>query len=89
VRFEMVDRDKWLARGPCDPLRGHGADDQTADQARAYGSRYAIDLGQCDVSFGKGTVNDVIEVIEVGPRRDLRHNSTKRRMLDLLPVNHI
>src|SRR6266404_92668 len=89
VRFEMVNPDKRLVGGPCDPLRGYGADDQTADQTRACGSSYAIDLGQRDVGSYKSPGDDGIKVIEVGPRRDLRHNSAKGRMLDLLPINLI
>ena len=87
VRFEVVNRDKRLVGGPCDPLRGHSADNQTADQTRACGGSYAINLGQCDAGLSERTVDDVIKVIEVGPRRDLRHDSAKGRMLDLLRMN--
>jgi hypothetical protein len=87
VRLEMVNRDKRLVGRPCDALRGHGADNQTADQTRACGSSYAIDLGQRDVGLYKSPGDDGIKVIEVGPRRDLRHNSAKGRVLDLLPIN--
>lgn len=89
MRFKMVNRDKRLVGGPCDPLCGHGADNQTADQTRACSSGYAIDLGQRDFGLYKGPGDGGIKVIEMGPRRDLRHNSAKGRMQDRLPVNLI
>src|SRR5207237_7573876 len=87
VRFEMVNRDKRLVGGPCDALRGHSADNQTANQTRARGGSYAINLCQCDVGRSERAVDYTIKVIEVGPRRDLRHDSAEGRMLDLLPMN--
>ena len=89
MRFKMVNCDKRLVGGPCDPLCGHGADNQTADQTRACGSSYAMDLRQRDAGLCKSPGNDRIKVIEMSPRCYLRDNSAKGRMLDLLPVNLI
>jgi len=80
VTFEVVDRDKRLAGAPGDPLRHHGADDQTAYKTGARGSGHSIDLGQCDISLGERAVDHSIEMIEMRPRSNLRYDPTERRM---------
>ncbi len=89
VAFEMVDGDERLAGGPGDPLRRHRADDQPADQAGTGGSRDAIDLGEVDASLAERQRHQGIEMVEMRPRGDLRHDPAIGRVLGQLGVDQV
>ena len=89
VTFEVVDRDKWLAGTPGDPLRHHRADNQTAYKTGTRGSGNSIDLGQRDTGLDERAVDHIIEMIEMRPRGNLGHDPTKRSMFGELRLKLI
>ncbi len=89
MRFEMVDREERLLRGPGDALCRHRSDDQPADQPGTGGRRHAIELFDARLGFGERAPDQPCDMVEMRPRGDLRHDAAIGRMLGQLGVDQI
>ncbi len=87
--FQMVDRDEWLRGRPGDALCRHRADDEAADQPRPGRRRHAIEPIDGCVSLGEGAPDEPLDMVEMRPRRDLRHDAAIGRVLLQLGVDQI
>lgn len=84
MRFQMVDGEKRFSLGERDRLGRGETDQETADQARTCGCRYAIDIVECQMSLGQSMPDQPVEMARMSARRDLRDDAAIGRMvLDL------
>ena len=80
VRLQVVDRDERLAARQRHALARHQPDQNAADQARPRRGRHAVEILGRDAGATKRAGNQQIDDLDMGARRDLRHNSAERRM---------
>ena len=81
MAFEVVDRVERLAGGRGQRLRRHQPDDQPADQAGTGGGGDRIDIGEPDAGIGERRLDNAVERLDMGARRDLGNDAAERRML--------
>ena len=81
MAFQMVDRLQRLAGCRSQRLGRHQPDDQPADQAGPGGGGDRVDIGERDAGIGKRCLDDAVQRLDMGARRDLGHDAAKRRML--------
>ncbi len=81
VAFEMVDRVERFAGRSRQRLGRHQPDDKTADQAGAGRRRDRVDIPKVAPGAGEGMADEIIENLDMGACRDLRHDAAKGRML--------
>jgi hypothetical protein len=77
----MVDRDQRRIVHHCDRFGGGEADDDAADQAGTRGGRDRRQLGVAHAGLLHRAVDDAVEHIDMGARRDLRHHAAEGGML--------
>ena len=81
MRLEMVDRDQRRVVHHRDRLGGGQADDDAADQAGPGGGGDRRQLRIADAGLLHGAVDDAVEHVDMGARRDLRHHAAEAGML--------
>ena len=77
VGLEMVDRDQRRIVHHRDRFRGGEADDHAADQAGTGGGGDRGKLVVTDARLLHRAVDDAVEHIDMGARRDLRHHAAE------------
>ena len=75
VRFEVIDRHQRFLGDQRNRLGGGEPDDDPADQAGAGRRRDAVELPQADVGVDHRLGDDVVDDLDMGARRDLRHHA--------------
>ncbi len=80
----MVDGDEGNATGERDRLGLHDADEDAADEARPGGRGDAGEIAHADAGLGQRAGDDAVEMVEMGARRDLRHDAAIGAMLGQL-----
>ena len=89
VRFEMVHGDEGQPARKRDRLARGNADDQPADQPRPSGCGDAVDAVEAETGFGQRLGDQDIEQLDMGARRDLRHDAAERGVQRKLRAHHI
>ncbi len=89
MRFEMVDRDIRLPGRPGDPLPGHCADQEPANEARPGRGRDRVDLAEPDTGLVERPPHQPVEMVEMRPCGDLRHDAAVGRVLVELRLHDI
>ena len=77
-----------LPAAQASPCR-HRADDQPADQPGPGRGRDAVEIAEADAGFGQRAARSVVDMVEMRPRRDLRHDPAIGRMLGELRADQI
>ena len=80
MAFEMVDRHQRLPRRRGHRLGRHQPDDQAADKAGTGRRRDGIDLAEIGPGIERG-LDDAVQRLDMGARRDFGHDAAKGRML--------
>ncbi len=75
MSFQMVDADEGFVRRPGERLSGGEADQQAADQAGAGGGGDGVDLVERHVGALERAADEMVEIIDMGARRDLRDDA--------------
>ncbi len=78
VRFQMIDGAEGLARRQAQNLAGGKANQHTADQAGAGRRRNAIKITEPDIRALERPPDEMIEIFNMGTRRDFRHDAAIR-----------
>ena len=82
-------RSKRLLRCPGHPLRGHRADDEAPDQPGASRGGNAVEFVDANPGLVERAADQLFEMIEMGPRGDLRHDTAIRLVLGQLCADQI
>ena len=80
VRLQVVDRDEWLSGREGDAFSGHQSDQDPADQTRPRGCGDAVKLFRPDPRFEQRACDQRIDDLDVGARRDFRHDAAEGGM---------
>ncbi len=78
--LEMVDGDERLADRKRDPLGRHQPDNDPADQARSRGGRHAVEVPDGHPRLRKRPRDERIDNLDMGARRDFRHDAAEGRV---------
>ena len=89
VRLEMIDRGKRLSGCPGDAFCRHRADDQPADQPRPGCGGDAVEVVDAKLGLIQRLADQSLQMVEVRPRGDLRHDPAKGRVLGKLRLHQI
>ena len=89
MAFQMVDRIKRFSRCSRHRLAGHQADQQAADQARTASGGNRIDIGKRDTGAQKRFLDQRIQCLDMGTRRNLRHDTAIDAVLFQLAQHHV
>ena len=89
MRLEMVDREERQAMHRRDRLGGDQPDQQAADQTRSGGRGDARELGESQAGFAHDALDQMVEDLDVRPRRDLRHDAAVGGMARQLAVQRL
>ena len=89
MRLQVIDRSKRLLRCPGHPLRGHRADDEAPDQPGASRGGNAVELVDANPGLVERAADQLFDMIEMGPRGDLRHDTAIRLVLGQLCADQI
>ena len=77
MAVEVVDGGERQPAGGGERLGGRDADQQRADQPRALGDRYELDVVEGGLRAGERVVDDGVDELEVVARGDLRHDAAE------------
>ena len=80
VRLEVVDGDEGLAARQRHALGGHQPDKDAADEARTCRSRHSIEVLGRDLGPRERARDEQVDNLDMGARRNLRHNSAEWRV---------
>ena len=78
MRLEVIDGDERLAAGQRHPLARHQPDEHAADEARTRRRRNAIEILGRDFRPRERARDERVDDLDMGARRDLRHNAAER-----------
>ena len=81
VPLQMVHRQERQAVHRGDGLAGHDADDDAADQSGPAGRRDPVEVGPMGARLRHGPPDQPIQVLQVGPRRDLGDDAAEWTVL--------
>ncbi len=79
--FEVIYRDQRRIMHHRDRFGRGQADDHAADQAGAGGGGNGGEVGKSDIGLLHRALDDAVEQVDMGTRRDLRHHAAERDML--------
>ena len=86
MRFQVIDRDQRLAGGGGNGLGRGEADEDAADQPRPRRCRHAVEIGKGKARFLHCRLDDVVEMGDVGARRQFGYDAAIGLVLvDLRP----
>ncbi len=80
MRLEMVDSEERLADRDRDPLGRHQPDQHASDQARSRRRRDAVEISRRHPRLRERARDQQVDDLDMGARRDLRHNPAVGRM---------
>ena len=86
---EMIDGDERQAAGERDRLRLRHPDDDAADEARPAGRRDRVEGLEADAGRIEAPFDQPVEMIQMRPRRNLRHDAAIGAMLGELREHEI
>ena len=81
MALEVVHGDELDAGGERDRLGRRQPDDDAADQARSGGCRDAVEPAKSDAGLAHGSGDHPVQRLDMGARRDLRHDPAERQMI--------
>ena len=80
VRLEVVDGDERLAARQRHALARHQPNKHAADEARTGRGRHAVEILGCDFRPRERPRDQEVDDLDMGARRNFRHNPAERRV---------
>jgi hypothetical protein len=76
----MVDGDERLAARQCNALARHQPNQHAADEAGTCRRRHSVEVLGRDLGPRERAPDQQVDDLDMGARRNLRHNSAERRV---------